>query len=174
MEAPEPPTAHSKKQNPADAGFCEPEWGGWSAPPGGSLGIVIRVNQVARDTQMGAILSSQSSATCCSRNSSAPTASLPPPCSTRSRDSTGCRRRWADCARRLRHRNFNDARLMVIDVGSLAVAEAARRPTAQVRSRPRTTAQRGLSTSVRAALGCEIPDRPRWPRWPEPAAAAPP
>jgi hypothetical protein len=26
----------------------EPEWGGWSAPPGGSLGIVIRVNQVAR------------------------------------------------------------------------------------------------------------------------------
>ena len=47
---------------------------------------------------------------------------------------------------------FNDARL-VIDVGSLAVAEAARRPTAQVRSRPRTTAQRGLSTSVRAALG---------------------
>ena len=63
---------------------------------------------------------------------------------------------------------------LVIDVGSLAVAEAARRPTAQVRSRPRTTAQRGLSTSVRAALGCEIPARPRWPRWPEPAAAAPP
>ena len=31
--------------------------------------------------------------------------------------------------------NFNDARL-VIDVGSLAVAEAARRPTAQVRSGP--------------------------------------
>jgi hypothetical protein len=104
MEAPEPPTAHPKKQNPADAGFCEPEWGGWSAPPGGSLGIVIRVNQVARDTQRGAILPSQSLATCCSSNSAAPTASLPPPCSTRSRDSTGCRRRWADCARRLRHR----------------------------------------------------------------------
>ena len=34
--------------------------------------------------------------------------------------------------------------------------------------------QRGLSTSVRAALGCGIPARPRWPRWPEPAAAAPP
>ena len=39
----------------------EPEWGGWSAPPGGSLGIVIRVNQVARNTQMGAILPSHTS-----------------------------------------------------------------------------------------------------------------
>ena len=42
-------------------------------------------------------------------------------------------------------------RCTVIDVGSLAVAEAARRSTALVRSRPRTTAQRGLSASVRAA-----------------------
>jgi hypothetical protein len=62
----------------------------------------------------------------------------------------------------------------VQDVGSPTVAEAARRPTAPVGSRPHTTAQRGLSTSIRAALGYEIPARPRWPQRREPAAVAPP
>jgi hypothetical protein len=60
------------------------------------------------------------------------------------------------------------------DVCSPAVAEAARRPTAPVGSRARTTAQPGPSTTVRAIGGYEIPARPRWLQWREPAAVAAP